>query len=262
VSDPVVVVPCFNECRRLSLEGFRPLAEGAHILFVDDGSTDGTRASLERIEEALPGRASVLEMPRNSGKAEAVRQGLLTAIGRGAPVVAFLDADLATPAGEMLKLIALLEDRSVEAALGARVGLLGTKIERHPARHYLGRVFATLASLILDLRVYDTQCGAKAFRAGPLLSAALAAPFHARWAFDVELIGRLLLGTRSLPGFSERQFVEMPLRRWSDVAESKLSLLSAPRLALELWRIHLALRSRRRELMAFPAALPSPEDGS
>jgi hypothetical protein len=162
----------------------------------------------------------------------------------------------------MLKLIALLEDRSVEAALGARVGLLGTKIERHPARHYLGRVFATLASLILDLRVYDTQCGAKAFRAGPLLSAALAAPFHARWAFDVELIGRLLLGTRSLPGFSERQFVEMPLRRWSDVAESKLSLLSAPRLALELWRIHLALRSRRRELMAFPAALPSPEDGS
>ena len=262
MTDPVVVVPCFNEARRLSPQGFLPLLERARILFVDDGSSDGTLGLLDQIAEALPGRASVLALPENGGKAEAVRQGLLAAIASGATVVAYLDADLAAPADEMVRLLSLLEDRSLEVALGARVGLLGTYIERHPARHYLGRVFATMASLILDLRVYDTQCGAKAFRATPLLRAALAAPFHARWAFDVELIGRLLLGTQSLPGLSVEQFVEMPLQRWTDVPESKLNLFGAPSLAFEVLRIHFALRRLRQEQAAFPAALPSPQDGS
>jgi len=245
----VVVVPCFNEARRLSPQGFLPLLERARILFVDGGSSDGTLGLLDQIAEALPGRASVLALPENGGKAEAVRQGLLAAIASGATVVAYLDADLAAPADEMVRLLSLLEDRSLEVALGARVGLLG-------------RVFATMASLILDLRVYDTQCGAKAFRATPLLRAALAAPFHARWAFDVELIGRLLLGTQSLPGLSVEQFVEMPLQRWTDVPESKLNLFGAPSLAFEVLRIHFALRRLRQEQAAFPAALPSPQDGS
>jgi glycosyltransferase involved in cell wall biosynthesis len=262
VTEPVVVVPCFNEARRLTPQGFLPLAEAARLLFVDDGSSDGTLDLIDRTVAALGGRASVLALPRNVGKAEAVRQGLLAAIASGAPVVGYLDADLATPAGEMVRLLSLLEDRSLEVALASRVGLLGTNIERHPARHYLGRVFATMASLILDLRVYDTQCGAKVFRASPLLLATLGAPFHARWAFDVELLGRLLIGTPALPGLTARQFVEMPLRRWTDVPESKLNLFGAPLLAIEALRICFALRRLRLNQLAFPAALPSAEDGS
>ena len=68
------------------------------------------------------------------------------------------------------------------------------------ARHYVGRLFATASSLILDMTVYDTQCGAKVLRAGPALRAALATPFHSRWAFDVELLGRLHNGVGGADG--------------------------------------------------------------
>ncbi|MFZ5440578.1 MAG: glycosyltransferase [Myxococcota bacterium] len=233
-----VVVPCFNEARRIELMRFGELTEqGLRVLFVDDGSRDETRQVLERGAAAEPG-FSVLVLEQNVGKGEAVRQGLLAAIAAGAERVGYLDADLATPPSEMLRLFDALGP-DVEVALGSRVSLLGRHIERSPARHYLGRVFATAASLALGLRVYDTQCGAKAFRVTPALEAALASPFRSRWVFDVELIERLLAGD----GFVAERMIEVPLREWRDVRGSKLSAAGMARAATDL--LALALRRRR-----------------
>jgi glycosyltransferase involved in cell wall biosynthesis len=256
----VVAVPCYNEGRRLRAEGFRPLLQdpGTRILFVNDGSADDTAEVLGVICTRLGPRALRVDLPRNQGKGEAVRQGLLLALQMGAPYVGFLDADLATPPEEMLRLVSTLRTSGAQAAFGARVALLGTTIDRHAYRHYLGRIFATAASIILRLRVYDTQCGAKAFRASPLLAAVLAEPFHARWAFDVELIGRLLSGASGIPGLTERDLVEMALRTWVDVPDSKLKVTAFPKLGIELFRIALALARRRSHLQGAPAqeALP------
>ena len=103
-----VVIPCFNEARRLPAEHIQALGHetGVHLLLVDDGSTDGTALALERICRALPiGRARLLVLDRNYGKAEAVRRGMLSALEIGSDVVAYLDADLATPPAEMLRIL-------------------------------------------------------------------------------------------------------------------------------------------------------------
>lgn len=219
---PIVVVPCFNEAARLDLPRFVELLDGGvELLFVDDGSTDQTRALLEAFAMQHAGTSS-MSLARNSGKGEAVRQGLLAAIRRGADVVGYLDADLATPPAELLRLVAALDEADV--VLGSRVALLGRTIERHLHRHLIGRVFATGASIALGLRVYDTQCGAKAFKVTPALEATLAAPFASAWAFDVELLSRLLSPPNGVAGTDPTRIIELPLNHWRDIKGSKLRL--------------------------------------
>jgi dolichyl-phosphate beta-glucosyltransferase len=244
-----VVVPCYNEAERLAegpLLDFLDACDGASLLFVDDGSTDTTAARLAEIAAARPQRIAVTSLHPNGGKAEAVRRGMQQALARGAGLVGYLDADLATPPAELFRLRAAFDRPGVEAVLGARVALLGTDIERSAVRHYLGRIFASVAALILHARVYDTQCGAKLFRASPALDEALGTPFLSRWAFDVELLGRMLAGTATAPGLPVSAIVEVPLQTWHDVQGSKLGPGAMARTLAELGRIGVDLAARRR----------------
>jgi glycosyltransferase involved in cell wall biosynthesis len=244
VPKTVLVVPCYNEARRLDRAELLRLSlarDDLTLLFVDDGSSDGTAAVVGALQEASP-RVALHRLPANVGKAEAVRAGLRAALAGGAELVGYADADLATPVDELLRLIDLAGETPAAVVLGARVRLLGTSIERRAARHYLGRVFATVASIILELPVYDTQCGAKLFRRTPTLVAALEAPFRSQWAFDVELLHRIAHGTAGSPPLPVEAFLEIPLRRWRDVSGSKLRPGAMIRAGVDL----LALLLRHR----------------
>ena len=69
-----------------------------------------------------------------------------------------------------------------------------------------------------------------------------AEPFGGRWAFDVELIGRLSQAIRADGKNPERALVELPLSVWHDRAGSKRTLLDYGRTAVDLGRIFLALK--------------------
>jgi dolichyl-phosphate beta-glucosyltransferase len=244
-----VVVPAYNEAERLQaapLLAFLQDNADASLLFVDDGSTDATAAALAALAAGRDGRIEVLTLRPNGGKAEAVRRGMLAALAGGARIVGYLDADLSTPPSEVPRLRVALERPGVEVAIGARIALLGADIQRSMVRHYLGRVFASAASIILKARVYDTQCGAKLFRATPALASALGQPFISRWAFDVELLGRLLAGGGAAPPLPISAIVEVPLATWRDVKGSKLGPREMARTLKELARIGVDLGARRR----------------
>jgi hypothetical protein len=247
-NDPIVVVPCFNEEQRLDEYGFLHLVESSSVqlLFVNDGSNDGTGTILERLRRKSDA-IDVLDLPRNSGKAEAVRQGLLRAVAMNASIVGYFDADLATPGSELIRMIGLLEaEPGLAAVFGSRVSRLGSHIERSAVRHYTGRVFATAASVALGVAVYDTQCGAKVFRVNDNLKAAIQTPFRSTWAFDVVLCQRLFDGVGGLPGLSVTSFLEMPLERWTDVGGSKMDLRGS--LAAVADVVILGVARRRRGL--------------
>jgi dolichyl-phosphate beta-glucosyltransferase len=219
-----IVVPCYNESRRLAVAEFtRSLGEFSHcFVFVDDGSRDNTSEILESIRAGQADRVAVLKHVTNKGKAEAVRTGVNYALSQGAPYVGYWDADLATPLDAIPQLMSVLENHpTLDMVFGSRVKLLGRKVERRLARHYLGRIFATTVSIVLQLPVYDTQCGAKIFRVGKNTQQLFSESFQSRWVFDVELIARYIKRTGS-PQRAAMGIYEYPLHAWNDVSGSKV----------------------------------------
>jgi hypothetical protein len=161
-----------------------------------------------------------LRLGANVGKAEAVRRGMELAIRRRATLAGYWDADLATPLEAIPRFREVFAERpELLLVMGSRVDLLGRDIRRSRRRHLLGRIFATAASWVVGLSVYDTQCGAKLFRVTQQTAELFRRPFFTRWVFDVEILKRIVKATsESAAGGT---IYEYPLQRWHEVRGSR-----------------------------------------
>lgn len=245
-----IVVPCFDEAGRLPVDAFAHHARkhgDTDFVFVNDGSRDRTLEVLRELEARVPERIAVLDQQPNRGKAEAVRVGMNAAFERGSHYAGYFDADLAAPLTEVTRLRTVLDGHdAIEMVFGARVQLMGRHIDRSRLRHYLGRVFATVASETLGLAIYDTQCGAKLFRVTPTTRALFAEPFVGGWIFDVEIIARRIAAGRAAALTpAEEAIYELPLDTWVDVAGSKVGPADFVRAMLAMWRIRDRYLSKR-----------------
>jgi dolichyl-phosphate beta-glucosyltransferase len=235
----VLVVPCYNEAHRLQLELFLDfLKTHPHcaFIFVDDGSTDNTSQVLATLAASNPEAIQVVTQKKNQGKAESVRIGTLKALEWKPEKVGFLDADLSITPEECYRLSTYVE-KQTSFVFGSRIKLLDNRIERKWYRFLIGRLIATLISKMLNLPVYDTQCGGKVFAAslGPTL---FDKPFISRWLFDVELFFRAL-NLYGKAGFTEKS-KEVPVRQWVDTTDSKVPLSYGFWLWLDLIKIYNA----------------------
>jgi dolichyl-phosphate beta-glucosyltransferase len=246
-----LVVPCYDEAARLSPAAFLDFVAThprVQLVFVDDGSADGTGEILGRMRAEAPGAVTTLGLPARRGKGEAVRTGVLAALDAGAALVGYFDADLATPLRAIDDFLEVLRTRpSIEFVLGSRVMLMGRDVRRKATRHYFGRAFATAVSLALDLPVYDTQCGAKVLRVTTATATLFEQPFRSPWIFDVELIARYLR-LPVAPGEPARRdrLYELVLPVWHDRPGSKLQWHDFARAMLDLgyiWRERVTRRT-------------------
>ncbi len=240
----VIVVPCYNEAQRLEPMSFLAFAvknPSTHILFVNDGSTDETEAVLRETANCSQSRISYVSLEKNSGKAEAVRQGVQAATELNPHYIGYLDADLATPLNATIHFINVLERLPlVDCVIGIRQPLFGRQIERSPARRMLGRAFATIAAGAVGIHVYDTQCGAKMFRATPTLKRVFAQPFRSRWIFDVEILARFRSELTATTDVDLRSSIyEQPLDEWIERGGSKLTLADYFKAIGELWQLYV-----------------------
>jgi glycosyltransferase involved in cell wall biosynthesis len=156
-----VVVPLLNE--EATLEGLYRELEAAlaaaglewEVVFVDDGSTDGSYRELVRLHAAHL-NVRVVRLRRNFGKAAALAAGIEVASG---DVIVTMDADLQDDPAEIPNLLARLDD-------GFDV-VSGWKCDRHDpfVRRFVSRIYNTATRLATGVRLHDMNCGLKAYRA-------------------------------------------------------------------------------------------------
>jgi dolichol-phosphate mannosyltransferase len=158
-----VVIPLYNEETNVPILQ-RELAAALagldyEIVFVDDGSRDATRASIDRSigqRESGDNRVRVLAFTKNTGQSAAMYAGLHAA--RGA-VVALLDGDLQNDPADIPKLLATLEKSGADLVCGYRARRKDTLVKR-----LTSRIANFVRSRFVGDGVRDTGCTLKAMR--------------------------------------------------------------------------------------------------
>lgn len=234
VHSRAIVVPCYNEEKRLSVQYLSALSNisKAKIYFVNDGSTDKTLDFLMKLNFAYP--TEVINLPRNVGKANALFFGLMQAYRDGFEIIAQVDADGAISDEDLLIGFDILEkDSQYSVSIGARVLFAGSQVKRTNLRKWIGRAVATLICLITKLEIYDPQSPCKIYRA-TFFSAIEFDKLKTKWFGEVEL----LLKHRH-NAHEDVAIKEWPLMHWQEVKGGHLSISSTFEVVLDLFRLFL-----------------------
>ena len=233
-----IVIPAYNEEGRIAraLLAYAPVFADSEIIVVLDGCTDSTAHVVREMSERYS-CVRAIETNGRTGKGGAIIAGIARAT---APIIAFTDADGATEADEMRRLCELARTRDV--VVGSRWLRGADVVVPQPLlRRAASRVFNTIVRSLFGLRVSDTQCGAKAFRA-EALTPVLVEIETSDFAFDVDLL--VALTRRGC------EIAEVPVR-WRHVGGSKVDLVGG---AAKMLVAVLRLRLRHSR---FAAAVPA-----
>jgi len=228
-----IVIPAYNEQSRLPdtvrrIEQYLDSAgwEFHEIVIVDDGSTDNTVAVAEEFARANP-NIRVLRNPVNRGKGYSVRRGMLDARAEWRLLT---DADLSAPIEELDKLYKAVMERGAAIAIGSRAldrSLIG--VHQPGFRETAGRMFNAVMRLATGLKIADTQCGFKLFRAD-ITQDVFSRQRLERFGFDVEVL--YIAHRRGL------EILEVPVR-WNHMEGSKVGMLTGLRAFGELAEVRM-----------------------
>lgn len=233
-----IVIPCFNEEKRILINDFITFIgqnNDFHFLFVNDGSTDKTLTILESLIDKSE-QISLLNLPKNSGKAEAIRQGMILSLNKNSfEFFGYLDADLAIPFTELLRLKELSK-ANYDFLFSSKKQTKDSELEIKMKRYFIGRTLSKMVRLSLKLTIYDTQCGCK-LMSKKIAEIAFDKKFISAWLFDIEIFWRIIncFGRDYL--FSSSK--EVPVKKLIDRGGSRIKIVDLISLPYEFLKIHL-----------------------
>jgi dolichyl-phosphate beta-glucosyltransferase len=230
-----IVIPAFNEAERIipTIQQFHKYLSDKQMVFeiivVDDGSADDTVAVVSQLQQHMP-RLSVIPLPANKGKGNAVRQGMLAARGS---IRLFSDADGSTPIEEIDKLLKVLERGDTDIAIGSRYMQESEVVKAQPKfRVVWSRLTNKLVQRMLLPGIADPHCGFKAFTADAAKKVFQRCTIDG-WSFDLEAL--------AIAQQLHLKITEVPVK-WANDERSKGRISQMPREIWSFWRI------RRRTL--------------
>ena len=217
-----VILPTYNEADNIAavVGGIRASTPDAHILVVDDNSTDGTGELADQLAD------DVLHRPGKHGLGRAYTAGFAYALGNGAAYVCEMDADLSHDPADLPRLIQPALD-GADLVLGSRYVHGGGVENWNLQRRFISLAGCEYARRVLGVGIRDLTGGFKCFRAATLQHIDARTAGAQGYAFQVELTYRTLL--------LDLRIVEVPIRfRERRLGESKMSA----QIALEAaWRV-------------------------
>jgi glycosyltransferase AglD len=183
------IIPVYNDRASLeiaiprSLETLSRISSNFEILVAEDGSSDGSTDCARQWEERDP-HVHLLHRDDRQGRGKALNKAITEAKGT---IVCYYDVDLATDMVHLTELIDSIRD-GADISTGSRL-LPTSDIVRTGGREIASRSYNFLVRVILGSRIYDHQCGFKAFRKSRILPI-LPLIRSNHWFWDTELLVR------------------------------------------------------------------------
>jgi glycosyltransferase involved in cell wall biosynthesis len=179
--DVTVIIPVFNDLHSLdiaiprSIEILSRITEGFELIIAEDGSTDGSTERVREYEQT-DNRIHLLHSDERLGRGKALNRAIYRAKGK---IVCYFDVDLATDMQHLTELI---------DATGSRL-MPESDIIRSEGREIASRSYNFLVRIFLGSKIFDHQCGFKAFNKEHILPI-LPAIHSNHWFWDTEILVR------------------------------------------------------------------------
>lgn len=185
-----LVLPAYNEVHRLentvknTIATLQEITPSFEIIIAEDGSTDGTDKIARNLAEKYPFVVH-LHSDERQGRGKALNHAFKIAKGK---ILCYIDVDLATDLKHLAELIDAIRYEGYDFATGSRM-MQTSDVERSLKRKIASKGFNFLTRAFLNSKLYDHQCGFKAFKREPLFDL-LDEVKDEHWFWDTELFVR------------------------------------------------------------------------
>lgn len=188
-SKTIVIIPTYNESHNVSrlVDVVMDLEPEIDILFVDDGSPDGTADLIKNKIKEYPERVNIIEREGKQGLGTAYVRGFEYALEHDYDYVCEMDADFSHDPNDLPRLVEVVENGTADLAIGSRYSK-GISIINWPLRRLILSYCANLyARIITGIPVKDTTAGFKCIHRKVLEAIDLKKIRSNGYAFQIEI---------------------------------------------------------------------------